>query len=46
MSPLIKLIVESNKYVFRGITPEIAMLSTDLFSDNKKDPAGRIIAAT
>jgi PIN domain nuclease of toxin-antitoxin system len=42
----IKLILESNKYVFRGITPEIAWLSTDLFSDNNKDPADRIIAAT
>ena len=42
----IKLILESNKYVFRGITPEIAELSTDLFSDNNKDPADRIIAAT
>ena len=42
----IKLILESNKYVLRGITPEIAWLSTDLFSDNNKDPADRIIAAT
>ena len=42
----IQLILESNKYVFRGITPEIAGLSTDLFSDNNKDPADRIIAAT
>jgi len=42
----IKLILESNKYVFQGITPEIAELSTDLFSDNNKDPADRIIAAT
>ena len=42
----IKLILESNKYVFRGITPEIAELSTNLFSDNNKDPADRIIAAT
>ena len=42
----IKLILESNKYVFRGITPEIAGLSADLFSDNNKDPADRIIAAT
>ncbi len=42
----IRLILESNKYVFRGITPEIAELSTDLFSDNNKDPADRIIAAT
>jgi PIN domain nuclease of toxin-antitoxin system len=42
----IKLILESNKYVFRGIMPEIAELSTNLFSDNNKDPADRIIAAT
>ncbi len=42
----IKLILESNKYVLRGITPEIAELSTDLLSDNNKDPADRIIAAT
>ena len=42
----IKLILESNEYVFMGITPEIAALSTDLLSDNNKDPADRIIAAT
>jgi len=42
----IQLILESNKYVFRGITPEIAWLSTGLFSDNNKDSADRIIAAT
>jgi PIN domain nuclease of toxin-antitoxin system len=42
----IKLILESNEYVFQGITPEIAALSTDLLSDNNKDPADRIIAAT
>ena len=42
----IQLILESNKYVFQGITPEIAWLSTALFSDNNKDPADRIIAAT
>jgi PIN domain nuclease of toxin-antitoxin system len=42
----IQLILESNEYVFRGITPEIASLSADLFSDNNKDPADRIIAAT
>ena len=42
----IQLVLESNKYVFRGITPEIAWLSTGLFSDNNKDPADRIIAAT
>jgi len=42
----IKLILESNEYVFLRITPEIAKLSTDLFSENNKDPADRIIAAT
>jgi PIN domain nuclease of toxin-antitoxin system len=42
----IQLILESNKYVFRGITPEVAWLSTGLFSVNNKDPADRIIAAT
>ncbi|MBW2664513.1 MAG: type II toxin-antitoxin system VapC family toxin [Deltaproteobacteria bacterium] len=42
----IKLILESNEYVFLGITPEIAALSTNLLSDNNKDPADRIIAAT
>ena len=42
----IKLILESNKYVLTGITPEIAELSSDLFSDNNKDPADRIIAST
>ena len=42
----IKLILESNNYVYRGITPEIARLSAELFSDNNKDPADRIIAAT
>jgi len=42
----IKLVLESNNYVYRGITPEIAGLSARLFSDNNKDPADRIIAAT
>ncbi|MBW1720261.1 MAG: type II toxin-antitoxin system VapC family toxin [Deltaproteobacteria bacterium] len=42
----IKLILESNEYVLMGITPEIAALSTNLLSDNNKDPADRIIAAT
>ena len=42
----IKLILESNNYVYRGITPKIARLSAKLFSDNNKDPADRIIAAT
>ena len=42
----IKLLLESNKYIFYGITPEIAWLSTDLFQGNNKDPVDRIIAAT
>ena len=42
----IKLILASSNYVYRGITPEIARLSAKLFSDNSKDPADRIIAAT
>jgi PIN domain nuclease of toxin-antitoxin system len=42
----IKLVSESNNYVYRGITPEIARLSAKLFSDNNKDPADRIIVAT
>lgn len=42
----IKLVLESTHYVYRTITPEIARLSADLFSDNNKDPADRIIAAT
>jgi len=42
----ITLVLESNRYVLRGITPEIAELSTKLFHDDNKDPADRIIAAT
>jgi len=42
----IQLILESDKYVSRGITPEIAWLSAGLFWGNNKDPADRIIAAT
>ena len=42
----IGLVSESNKYVFRGITPEVAELSADLLSRGNKDPADAIIAAT
>ena len=42
----IQLILDSNRYVLRGITPEVAWLSANLFSENNKDPADRIIAAT
>jgi len=42
----IELVLESNTFVFHGITPEIAELSTDLFPAGDKDPADKIIAAT
>ena len=42
----IQLVFESNKYYYRGITPEIAKLSTQIFNDSNKDPADRIISAT
>lgn len=42
----IRLVSHSNRYVFKGISPEIAELSTQLLSDTAKDPADRIISAT
>lgn len=42
----IRLVSNSNNYLFKGITPEIAELSTHLLSDTNKDPADRIISAT
>ena len=42
----IRLVSESNNYIFKGINPEIAELSTQLFSTTNKDPADRIISAT
>ena len=42
----INLVSNSNNYIFKGISPEIAELSTDLFSATNKDPADRIISAT
>ena len=42
----IRLVLESNNYTLRGVTPEIAELSTQLDSDVSLDPADRIIAAT
>ncbi len=42
----IRLVSNSNNYVFKGITPEITELSTHLLSDTNKDPADRIISAT
>ena len=42
----IRLVSDSNNYVFKGISPQIAELSTHLFSTTNKDPADRIISAT
>ena len=42
----IRLVSDSNNYIFKGISPEIAELSTHLFSATNKDPADRIISAT
>jgi len=42
----VNLVRESNRYVFQGITPEIAELSSHLSLGGNKDSADRIIAAT
>ena len=42
----IRLVTDSNNYIFKGISPQIAELSTQLFSTTNKDPADRIISAT
>ena len=42
----INLLLASNKYSLKRITPEIAELSTTLPAAVSKDPADRIIAAT
>jgi PIN domain nuclease of toxin-antitoxin system len=42
----IRLLAAASKYVFRGISPEIAELSTTLPAIVGSDPADRIIAAT
>jgi len=42
----IKLVFDSNNYILRSISPEIAELSSQLFQNLNKDPADRIIAAT
>lgn len=42
----IKLVLQSNKYILREITPDIANLSTQFPPTVNKDPADRIIAAT
>jgi len=42
----IDLVLTSGRYVVKSITPEIAELSSTLFSSFNKDPADRIIAAT
>lgn len=42
----IELVIQSNKYIYQGITSEIAELSTQFPPTVNKDPADRIIAAT
>lgn len=42
----IQLLKTANSYVFRGISPEIAELSTRLPREVNHDPADRIITAT
>ena len=42
----IHLLKAANKYIFHGITPEIAELSTQLPAEVSNDPADRLIAAT
>lgn len=42
----VRLVIESNNYILRGITPEVAELSTHLLSDLTRDPADSIIVAT
>lgn len=42
----INLVEASNIYIFKGITPEIAELSTKLPVEINQDPADRIICAT
>ena len=42
----IDLVLTSNQYSVKAITPEIAELSATLFSAQNKDPADRIISAT
>jgi PIN domain nuclease of toxin-antitoxin system len=42
----IELVFDSNQYILKGISPEIADLSSNLFTKDNKDPADRIITAT
>jgi len=42
----VNLVRESNRYIFQGISPEIAELSSHLSLGRNKDPADKIIAAT
>ncbi len=42
----INLVLSSNNYILKGITPEIAELSTLLSTEISQDPADRIICAT
>jgi PIN domain nuclease of toxin-antitoxin system len=45
-SEFVRLVLVSNNYLMRGISPEIAYLSVNLPSEINQDPADRIICAT
>ena len=45
-SEFIDLIIQSNNYVLKGLTPEIAELSTNFPNELNQDPADGIICAT
>ena len=42
----INLVFQANRYVYQGVTPEIARLSAQFPDSINKDPADRLIAAT
>ncbi len=42
----IELVLKSNRYILKGITPVIADLSVNLPEDINQDPADRILCAT
>ncbi len=45
-SEFIRLLKHSGNYIFKGITPDIAELSTNLPAALNNDPADRVICAT
>lgn len=45
-SEFIDLLKATNQFIFKGISPEIAELSTSLPTEINQDPTDRIICAT